>query len=117
MSGSGREANLLKMSAAVSAVKPMNSRAATLMVDCGRSKVKSGEELKPLKRTEAELLDELEMLPWLEGGVRRAPLTVRLPEVDGILELRKIRSSSSVFVSSRPNRTYSSSSSLSMLLC
>jgi hypothetical protein len=100
MSGLGREVNLLKISAAVSAVKPMNSSAAMLMIDCGRSKVKSGEELKLLKCTEAELLGERETLPWLEGGVRRAPLTFRLPEVDGVLELRKIRSSSSACVSS-----------------
>jgi hypothetical protein len=99
MSGSGRKVNLLKISAAVSAVKPMNSSVATLMVDCGRSKMKSGEELKLLKRTEAELLDERETLPWVEGGVRRVPLTFRLPEVDGILELRKTRSSSSTCVS------------------
>jgi hypothetical protein len=30
-----------------------------------------GEGLKLLKRTEAELLDERETLPWQEGGVRR----------------------------------------------
>ena len=116
MSGSGREANLLKMSAAVSAVKPMNSSAATLMVDCGRSKVNSGEELKLLKRTEAELLDERETLPWLKGAVKRAPLTFRLPEVDGILELSKTRSFSSACVSSRLSWN-SSSGGVAILPC
>src|ERR1700733_2253071 len=108
MSGSGREANLLEISAAILAVKPMNSSAATLIADCGRSKIKSGEKLKFLKRTETELLDERETLPWLEGGVRRAPLTFRLPEVDGISEPRKTRSFSSACVSSRLNWNSSS---------
>jgi hypothetical protein len=91
LSGLGREVNLLKISAAISAVKPMNSSATILMADCRRSKVKFGEELKLLKRTETELLDERETLSWLEGGIGRAPLTSRLPGVDGVLELRKTK--------------------------
>jgi hypothetical protein len=60
------------------------------MADCGRTRVKSGEELKVLKRTETEVLDEREGSPWLEGGVRRAPLAFRSPEVDIGVEENKI---------------------------
>lgn len=80
------------MRVAAGVVKPMNSKAAILRVDSGRSKENTLAILTVLWRTDGAVLDAPDDVPEV-GGERRELLTLRFPRTV-VLFGKKSRSSS-----------------------